>query len=185
MKRWYTDGLSNICYNAVDRHVEEGRGDLEALQYDSVYTGVKECYTYSQIQEHVGKFATMLKEKFGIEKGDRVVIYMPMVPVAAWAMLACARIGAIHSVVFGGFAAKELASRIDDCTPKLIITCSAGIEPRKVIKYAPIVDEALTHCTILENATELPRFIYNRKEKPEYSDTFNEFYTDYDELLAS
>jgi len=95
----------NICYNAVDRHVDEGRGDHHALQYDSVYTGVKETYTYKQVQEKVAVMATILKEKFGIVKGDRVLIYMPMVPPAAWAMLACARIGAIHSVVFGGFAA--------------------------------------------------------------------------------
>ena len=115
MKRWFPDGESNICYNAVDRHVDEGRGDHIALQSDSVYTGKKEKFTYKQVQEHVAKLASILKEKFSIEKGDRVVIYMPMVPVAAWAMLACARIGAIHSVVFGGFAAKELASRIDDC----------------------------------------------------------------------
>ena len=109
---------------------------------------------------------------------------MPMVSVAAWAMLACARIGAIHSVVFGGFAAKELANRIDDCQPKLIITCSCGIEPRKAIKYVPIIDEALSLCERLENANELPRFIYNRNEKPEYVETkLNEFYTDYDKVL--
>lgn len=112
------------------------------------------------------------------------MIYMPMVPPAAWAMLACARIGAIHSVVFGGFASKELASRIDDCTPKLIITCSAGLEPRKVIKYAPIIDESLTFCEKLENAAELPRLIYQRNEKPEYVDNnLNEFYHDYEAIL--
>ena len=120
--------------------------------------------------------ATILKEKFGIVKGDRVLIYMPMVPPAAWAMLACARIGAIHSVVFGGFAAQELASRIDDCTPKLIVTCSCGLEPKKVIKYVPIVDEALTMCK-LEGATEIKRLIYNRAEKPEYvENNLNEHY---------
>lgn len=105
---------------------------------------------------------------------------MPMVPAAAWAMLACARIGAIHSVVFGGFAAKELANRIDDCKPKLIITCSCGIEPNKVIKYVPIVNEALALCEKVENAAQIPRLIYNRKEKSEYEETdLNEFYTDY------
>lgn len=101
-----------------------------------------------------------MKSKFGIVKGDRVLIYMPMVPCSAFAMLACARIGAIHSVVFGGFAAKELANRIDDSLPKLIMTCSAGLEPNKVIKYAPIVDEALKLAEKLENATNLPRLIY-------------------------
>jgi len=101
-----------------------------------------------------------MKTKFGISKGDRVLIYMPMVPVSAMAMLACARIGAIHSVVFGGFAAKELANRIDDCLPKLIMTCSVGLEPNKIIKYAPIVDEALTFTEKLENAAQLPRLIW-------------------------
>jgi len=159
MKRWFPDGEMNICYNAVDRHVDNGRGDDHALQYDSAYTGGKATFTYREVQKHVAQFATMLKEKFGIQKGDRVLIYMPMVPPAAFAMLACARIGAIHSVVFGGFASKELAGRIDDCSPKLIITCSAGLEPKKVIKYAPIVDEALSLCQ-LENAASLPRLIY-------------------------
>ena len=96
-----------------------------------------------------------MKEKYGVTKGDRVLIYMPMVPEAAFAMYACARIGAIHSVVFGGFAAKELANRIDDCAPKLIITCSVGLEPNKVIKYAPIVDTALGYCTKIENAGQV------------------------------
>jgi len=132
--------------------------------------------------------ATIYKEKFGIKKGDRVLIYMPMVPPAAWAMLACARIGAIHSVVFGGFAAKELANRIDDCAPKLIVTCSAGIEPRKIIKYAPIVDEALSLCTKVENASKIPRLIYQRPEKNGANAdlTVNkEVYFDYEELLKS
>lgn len=108
--------------------------------------------------------ATVLKEQFGIGVGDRVVIYMPMVIESAFAMLACARLGAIHSVVFGGFAAKELANRIDDCLPKLIISSSAGIEPNKVIKYTPIIEEALSLCTKLPNATDLPRLIKQRHE---------------------
>lgn len=116
------------------------------------------------MQENVAKLATILKTKFGIQKGDRVVIYMPMVPEAAFAMLACSRIGAIHSVVFGGFAAKELANRLDDCQPKLIITCSAGLEPGKVIKYAPIIDESLTYTTKLDDAAKLPRLIFQRPE---------------------
>jgi len=105
----------NICYNAVDRHVDEGRGNVDALIYDSVYTGEQIRYTYKDLKLHVGKFASILKERFRVQRGDRVLIYMPMVPQAAFAMLACSRIGAIHSVVFGGFAAAELANRIDDC----------------------------------------------------------------------
>jgi len=120
------------------------------------------------MKDNIGKLATVFKNKFGITSGDRILIYMPMVAQAAFAMLACARIGAIHSVVFGGFASKELANRIDDCQPKLIITCSAGIEPNKVIKYAPIVDEALSMTTKIENAGLLPRLVYNREGK--YSD---------------
>jgi len=130
--------------------------------------------------------ATMLKDKFKVKKGDRVLIYMPMVPQAAFAMLACARIGAIHSVVFGGFAAKELASRVDDCLPKLIITCSVGLEPNKVIQYTPIVDEALKICTVMKNATSLPRLIFQRKEKPEYfANSLSKHYIDYERLRDS
>ena len=106
-----------------------------------------------------GKLATVLKNQFGVGVGDVVVIYMPMIIEAAFAMLACARLGATHSVVFGGFAAKELANRLDDCNPKLIITCSSGIEPGKVIKYKPIVEEALSLCEKLEDAMNLPRLI--------------------------
>lgn len=149
----------NICYNALDRHVDEGRGDKTALIYDSAYTGVQQAYSYKELTDKVAELAQILKEKFKVEKGDRVLIYMPMVPQSAFAMLACARIGAIHSVVFGGFAAKELANRIDDCLPKLIITCSAGIEPGKIIKYSPIVNEALSLCERLPNAKDLPRLI--------------------------
>jgi propionyl-CoA synthetase len=121
-----------------------------------------------------------------VEKGDRVLIYMPMVPQAAFAMLACARIGAIHSVVFGGFAAKELANRLDDCLPKLIVTCSAGLEPNKIIKYAPIVDESLKYTTKLPDAANLPRLIYQRLElEGKNSDpTVDEtLYHDYQKLM--
>jgi propionyl-CoA synthetase len=171
LHRWYPDAEMNICYNCIDRHVEEGRGDNIALSYDSAYTGQQQQFTYKQLQGHVGKLASALQEKFNIGVGDRVLIYMPMVPAAAFAMLACARIGAIHSVVFGGFAAKELANRIDDCLPKLIITCSAGIEPGKNIKYAPIVDESLKLTHKLENAAALPRLIWDRLEMDgKYSD---------------
>ena len=103
-----------ICYNCIDRHIDEGRGEHEALCYESAYTGVSEVYTYNQMREQVGKLATMMQEEFGVKAGDRVVIYMPMIPQGAFAMLACARIGAVHSVVFGGYAAKEFATRIDD-----------------------------------------------------------------------
>ena len=146
MQRWYPDGEMNICYNCIDRHVDEGRGDKIAFQYESVYTGIKESISYVNLLERVGKLSSLMQQKFDIQKDDRVLIYMPMVPPAAFSMLACARIGAIHSVVFGGFAAKELANRIDDCKPKLIITCSFGIEPNKVIAYLPIVEEALSLC---------------------------------------
>lgn len=185
MQRWYPDGEMNICYNCVDRHVDEGRGDLEALAYDSAYTGVQSTYTYKQLQVEVGKLASLLKTKFGIGAGDRVLIYMPMVPSAAFAMLACARIGAIHSVVFGGFAAKELANRIDDCLPKLIVTCSAGLEPKKVIKYAPIVDEALSMTTKLKDAAKLPRLIYQRPEKDGIhgDPTVSDYYYDYQQTM--
>ena len=140
LHRWYPDGMQNICYNCVDRHVDGGRGEEVAMIYESAYTGISETYSYRELQKSVAQLATVFKTKYGLEPGDRVLIYCPMVPPAAFAMLACARIGAIHSVVFGGFAAKELANRIDDCLPKLIFTCSAGLEPKKVIKYAPIVD---------------------------------------------
>lgn len=185
MKRWYPDGEMNICYNCVDRHVDEGRGDTIGLTYDSAYTGQKQKYTYKELQKNVGALASILKTKFKISKGDRVLIYMPMVPSAAFAMLACARLGAIHSVVFGGFAAKELANRIEDCLPKLIITCSAGIEPNKTIKYVPIVDEALSLCKKLENANELPRLIVNRPS-PHNDDSVAERkeYYDYDTLMT-
>ena len=133
--------------------------------------------------------ATILKEKFNIQSGDRVLIYMPMVPVAAFAMLACARIGAIHSVVFGGFAAKELANRIDDCSPKLIITCSVGLEPGKIIKYAPIVDEALTFCEKLDAdaAASMQKLIYQRTELDgkHRDDSLSDNYVDYQTLLDS
>jgi len=121
--------------------------------YDSVYTKIQEKITYKEAQGKIGRIANILKKKFGVEKGDRVLLYMPMIPVSTYFMLACARIGAIHSVVFGGFAAPELSNRIDDCKPKVIITASCGIEPGKVIHYRPIVDEALSLCKIVENAS--------------------------------
>ncbi len=139
--RWFADGELNSCYLAVDHQVESGRGDQVALYYDSPATGSKKAITYNQLLEDVRQFAGVLKAQ-GIGKGDRVVIYMPMVPEAAVAMLACARLGAVHSVVFGGFAPNELAIRINDAEPKLVITASCGIEFDKVIEYKPLVDQA-------------------------------------------
>ncbi|MEM9716204.1 MAG: propionyl-CoA synthetase [Pseudomonadota bacterium] len=139
---WFRDGETNTCYNAVDRHVEAGRGDQVAIIYDSPITGASDKITYAQLQDRVAKLGGALVSK-GVVKGDRVIIYMPMVPEALVAMLACARIGAIHSVVFGGFAAAELATRIDDAKPKAIIAGSCGIEPSGVIAYKPLLDGAI------------------------------------------
>jgi propionyl-CoA synthetase len=140
---WFADGLTNTCYNAVDRHVANGRADQAAIIHDSPITGTKTTITFRELQSRVASLAGALRSK-GVEKGDRVIIYMPMIPQALEAMLACARIGAVHSVVFGGFAANELAVRIDDATPKAIIAASCGIEPNRTIAYKPLVDEAIT-----------------------------------------
>lgn len=140
--RWYAGGKMNTCYLAVDRHVIQGNGSCTALIYDSPVTGIKKQYTYDQLLEEVSKFAGVLKAK-GVSKGDTIVIYMPMVPEAVIAMLACARIGAVHSVVFGGFAAHELAIRINDARPKWILMASGGKEIDKIIPYKPIVDAAI------------------------------------------
>ena len=140
--RWFSGGRLNTCYNALDRHVENGRGDQTALIYDSPVTGSQQKYTYAQLLGLVAKTAGALRG-LGVEKGDTVVIYMPMVPQAAVAMLACARLGAVHSVVFGGFAAKELAVRIDDAKPKAIVSASCGIEPGRVVEYKPLLDKAI------------------------------------------
>ena len=140
--RWYPDAELNTCYNAIDRHVLAGRGDQTAIIYDSAMTGTKKFYTYNELLEKVSSFAGALAKQ-GITKGDRVLIYMPMIPEAIYAMLACARLGAIHSVVFGGFAANELAVRIDDATPKVIVTSSGGFEPGRHVEYLPIIEKAL------------------------------------------
>ncbi len=139
---WFAGALCNTCYNCLDRHVERGRGDQPALIYDSPITGSTKIYTYAELLDEVALFAAGLQE-LGVEKGDRVIIYIPMIPEAAISTLACARIGAIHSVVFGGFAAAELATRIDDAKPKVIVTASCGIEPGRVIEYKPLLDEAI------------------------------------------
>ena len=140
--RWFAGAECNTCYNAVDRHVEAGRGEQPAIIYDSPITGVIRTITYRELQDDVARFAGVLRG-LGIDKGDRVILYMPMVPQTAVAMLACARIGAVHSVVFGGFAANELATRLTDSTPKAIVTASCGIEPGRIIPYMPMVNEAL------------------------------------------
>jgi propionyl-CoA synthetase len=140
--RWFADAEVNTCYNAVDRHVENGRGEQLAIIYDSPVTHTKHTITYAELQTRVASLAGALRAK-GVEKGDRVIIYMPMIPEALEAMLACARLGAIHSVVFGGFAANELAVRIDDATPKAIIAGSCGIEPGRVVHYKPLLDGAI------------------------------------------
>ena len=139
---WFEGATCNTCYNCLDRHVEAGRGEQAALIYDSPMTGGQASYSYAALLDEVSAFAGVLQAK-GVGKGDRVIIYMPMVPEAAIAMLACARIGAIHSVVFGGFAAAELATRIDDAKPKLIVSASCGLEPGRVVAYKPLLDGAI------------------------------------------
>lgn len=140
--RWFPDGELNVAYNALDRHVDAGHGDRAALIYDSPVTGTKRSYSYAQLRDEVALFAGVLRG-VGVSRGDRVVIYMPMVPEAVVAMLACARLGAVHSVVFGGFAAKELAARIDDAEPAAIVSASCGIEGSRVIEYKPLLDRAI------------------------------------------
>ncbi len=140
--KWFEDGVTNTCYNALDHHIDQGKGEKIALIYDSPITNKKAKFTFNQLREKVSKFAGALDNQ-GVNKGDRVIIYMPMIPEAVIAMLACGRIGAIHSVVFGGFASNELANRIDDSKAKVLITASCGYEPGKTVEYKPLVDEAL------------------------------------------
>ena len=156
--RWYSDGELNTSYLCLDYHIEQGRGEQAALIYDSPVTNSQQTITYNQLRDQVALFAGGLKN-LGVTKGDRVVIYMPMIPEAAVAMLACARLGAVHSVVFGGFAPHELAVRIDDAKPKVVVTASCGIEINKVIAYKPLVDEAIAsathkpeHCVLLQRS---------------------------------
>lgn len=153
---WFSGGKINTCYNALDRHVDEGNSNRLALIYDSPVTDVKQKITYLELRNRVASFAGVLK-KYGVEYGDRVLIYMPMIPETVIAMLACTRIGAIHSVVFGGFASNELAKRIDDAKPKVIVSASCGIEPGRIVEYKPLLDNALivsssepNHCIIFQ-----------------------------------
>ncbi len=154
--RWFVGGELNTCHNALDRHVDGGRGDQPALVYDSAVTGVVQTFTYTELRDRVARFAGVLARR-GVGRGDRVVVYMPMIPQAAIAMLACARLGAVHSVVFGGFASKELAVRIDDSEPKVVVSASCGIEVDRVIPYQPLLDGALAlanhqpdHCIVYQ-----------------------------------
>jgi propionyl-CoA synthetase len=140
--RWFAGAVVNTCYNALDRHVACGRADQLALIHDSPLTGSVTTFTYAQMLREVRTLAAVMQD-FGVAKGDRVILYMPMVPEAVVAMLACARIGAVHSVVFGGFAAKELATRIEDAKPKLILSASCGLEPGRIVSYKPLLDEAI------------------------------------------
>lgn len=140
--RWFPDAAGNTCHNCVDRHVAAGRGDTTALIYDSPVTGRKARYSYEALLAQVNAMAAVLADA-GVAKGDRVIVYMPMIPEAIFAILACARIGAIHSVVFGGFAASELAARIDDSAAKLVVTASCGVEPNRVVAYKPLLDAAI------------------------------------------
>ena len=144
--RWYAGGELNACHNALDRHVDGGRAAQTALIYDSPVTGSKKAFTYRELRDQVATLAGAIAAQ-GVCKGDRVIIYMPMIPEAVMAMLACARLGAIHSVVFGGFAANELATRIDDCSPKLVLTASCGIEPGRIVVYKPLLDQAIELAT--------------------------------------
>ncbi len=158
LSRWFPDGEMNTCYNALDRHVAAGRGDQLALIHDSAMSGKTTTYTYSELTAEVAKFAGVLRSQ-GVGRGDRVVIYLPMIPEAAIAMLATARLGAIHSVVFGGFAASELSLRIRDAAPKAVVTTSGGLEPNKHINYLPTVHEALAKA----GAPDLPVIIKRRE----------------------
>src|ERR1019366_4317028 len=140
--RWFAGAVVNTCYNALDRHVAGGRADQLALIHDSPLSGSVTKMTYAQMLHEVKTLGAVMQD-FGVVKGDRVILYMPMVPEAVIAMLACARIGAVHSVVFGGFAAKELATRIEDAKPKLIFSASCGLEPGRIVLYKPLLDEAI------------------------------------------
>ena len=165
---WFKDGLVNTCWNAVDRHVEAGRGEQTAIIHDSPITHTKREISYVELRNRVANLAGALRAK-GVEKGDRVIIYMPMIPEALEAMLACARLGAVHSVVFGGFAANELAVRIDDATPKAIIAASCGLEPGRVVHYKPLLDAAIdaaSHkpdfCVIFQREQEVAKLTEGR-----------------------
>ncbi len=160
--RWFPGAAVNTCYNALDWHVEHGRADQPALIYDSPVTGTIKTFSYRELLDQVARFAGVLMGQ-GVRTGDRVIIYMPMVPEAVVAMLACARIGAVHSVVFGGFASHELAARISHAEPRLIVAASCGIEANRVVPYKPLLDKAIElasvkpRCIILQRPPRLGR----------------------------
>ena len=173
--KWFDGGYTNLCYLAVDKHIEDGFGEQNAIIYDSPVTQRIEKITFNQLHREVNKLAAAMKD-LGLNSGDVAIIYMPMIPQAIYAMLACARIGVTHSVVFGGFAPNELAIRIDDCKPKIILTASSGIEVDKLIAYKPMVDEAINLAVHKPNHV----VVYNRKfgaKRP-----MNEIDLDYDEF---
>ena len=176
--RWFVGGEINGCYNAVDCHVEAGHGDRTAIIYDSAIRGKQEQISYAELQDQVARCADVLRQQ-GISYGERVIIYMPMIPQALVSMLACARIGAVHSVVFGGFAAAELAKRIDDATPSMIITASCGLEPGRIIDYKPLVDEAIR----LSDHKVGSVMLYQREEAKAEMRDGRDF--DWDEAMAS
>ncbi|WP_020107086.1 propionyl-CoA synthetase [Nocardia sp. 348MFTsu5.1] len=176
--RWFPDATLNTSFNALDRHVLAGNGDRTALIWDSAMTGVTRTYTYSQLRDEVATFAGVLTER-GVSAGDRVIVYMPMIPEAAIAMLACARIGAVHSVVFGGFAGPELATRIDDARPVALITASGGLEPGRAINYLPMVAKALDL-----SAQPPATIIVKNREQVEGSAADHDGWYDWDELVA-
>ncbi|WP_409185914.1 AMP-binding protein [Amycolatopsis sp. VS8301801F10] len=175
--RWFPDGVLNTCYNALDRHVEAGRGDQAALHWESPVTGGRTRFSYRELTEATAKFAGVLRH-LGVRRGDRVLLYLPMIPEAVIAMLACARIGAVHSVVFGGFAAPELAARIDDARPAVLVTASCGIEPGRIVEYQPLVDTALGLAAHPPETT----IAVQRPEKPA---DFGGRALDYADLMAS
>ncbi|HKP40535.1 propionyl-CoA synthetase [Mycobacterium sp.] len=176
--RWFPDGEMNTCANALDRHVDSGRGEQPALIYDSPVTGTQRTYTYRELLDETARFAGVLRA-LGVAKGDRVIIYMPMIPEAVIAMLACARLGAVHSVVFGGFAAHELATRIDDAQPTVIVSASCGIEPSRTVDYKPMLDAAI------EAASHPPRSCVIVQRERSRCELAPDRDLDWDELMAN
>ena len=175
--RWFAGAEVNTCYNAVDRHVEDGRGTRPALIHDSPVTGTKRTLSYSDLQEQTARLAGVLRS-LDVESGDRVLIYMPMVPEAAVAMLACARIGAVHSVVFGGFASRELATRIEDARPKVVLAASCGIETARIVEYKPLLDEAIAMSAHKPIATVL-------LQRPQHAAELGSGDLDWDDAMAA
>lgn len=175
--RWFSGATCNTCFNALDLHIEEGRGDQAALIYDSAMTDSKKTYSYSELRDEVALFAGVLRDH-GVKKGDRVIIYMPMIPEAVIAMLGVARIGAVHSVVFGGFAAAELATRIDDAKPKAMVSASCGLEPGRTIKYKPLLDGAVDMAKHKPDVS----IIYQREQAP--ADLSNDRDVDWAKAMA-